>query len=213
MTQTEVSENQDDDDLDIIYGLMEDDQGRREAALRKLLRLHGGRVKGTIRKKYGGVLQDHELHDVLIRTAERAWKYAASFDENKGALGTWLVRIGLNEAARYLTDNTAEFPSLDDEEAAVEHCFYDVEDSQDGDKKKDSKLLRDLETVISKLPALQQAIIRADLACGSTANGRQLAARHGSSIGSIEVSRHKAKEKIRTELIKLGHFQTSTIHR
>ncbi len=199
-----LDEPDNDDDLGIIYGLMEDDQERREEALRKLLRAHGGRIKGMIRKTYGSSLRNHEVDDVLIRTAERAWKYAASFDEKKASLGTWLVRIGLNEAARYLKDNSSNFVSWEDEELAVEQCFLDSDDNEDTNK--DNKLLRDLESVISGLPHLQQAIIRADLACGDVANGKQLAERLGSSVGSIEVSRHKAKEKIRTELTKLGHF-------
>jgi hypothetical protein len=66
---------------------------------------------------------------------------------------------------------------------------------------------------LSSLPHLQQAIIRADLASGGVANGKQLAERFGSSVGSIEVSRHKAKEKIRTELTKLGHFNPSSKQR
>ncbi len=209
MSQSQSQTDQE-DDLSIIYGLMEDRQDLKEAALADLLRKHGGIIRGMVWSKFGNALQKDEVQDVLIRTATKVWRYAASFDDRKGSLGTWLVAIALREAADVLKENTSEFDSIEDE-GSVENCFFDTDatDENGADAKNDTRLLRDLRTVIASLPPLQRAVIEADLACGETADAKRLAEIHGTTKNSIYVSRVKAKTKIETELTKLGHFKPS----
>lgn len=207
MTESHPQTDQE-DDLRIIFGLMEDRQELREAALGDLLRKHGGTIKGMVWAKFGNALQEDEVHDVLIRTATKAWRYAASFDDRKASLGTWLVAIALREAADVLKENTPEFGRIDDEDS-VEDCLSDADatDDSEAETKKDDKLFRDLQTVITSLPPLQRAVIEADLACGGTADAERLAKSHGTTKNSIYVSRVKAKKRIETEMTKLGHFE------
>jgi len=196
------------DDLEIILGLMEEEPALKEVALSELLRKYGSTIKGMVLSRFGNALQKDEVQDVLIRTATKAWRYAASFDERKASLCTWLVAIALREATDVLKENTPEFGGIEDEDS-VENCFFDTDASDDNeiDAKNDTKLFRDLRTVIVSLPPLQRAVIEADLACGGTADAGRLAEFHGTTKNSIYVSRVKAKTKIETELTKLGHFK------
>lgn len=206
MTQS-PSQTAQEDDLRIIFGLMEDRLELREAALGELIRKYGGIIKGMVWKKFGNDLQEDEVHDVLIRTATKAWRYAASFDNRKASLSTWLVAIALREAVDVLKENTPEFGSIDDENS-IEDCFSDSDatDDSDAESKKNDKLFQDLDAIIASLPPLQRAIIEADYKCGGTADAERLAESHGTTKNSIYVSRVKAKKRIETELTKLGHF-------
>lgn len=202
------SQTDQEDDLRIIFGLMEDEEVLKDEALRELLRKYGGIIRGMVRKKYGDDLQEDEVQDVLIRTATKAWRYADSFDDRKASLGTWLVSIALREATDVLKENISEFDWIEDE-GSIPDGFSDEEAIEDGevDSKEEKKLFRDLDAVIDALPSLQRAIIRADLKCGGTADAERLAELHGSTKNSIYVSRKKAKKKIELELNKLGHFK------
>lgn len=194
-----------DEDLRIIFGLMEDHTELKEAALADLLRRHGGTIKGMVWKKYANALQKEEVHDVLLRTATKAWRYAASFDDEKASLETWLVAIALREAKDVLRDKTWEFNSVEDDDV-IERCFFDGLESEVDDEKHESKLILDLRAVIASLPELQRAIIDADLACGGTADAERLAEIHATTKNSIYVSRAKAKKRIEAEMTRLGHF-------
>ena len=199
-SQTDMAE-----DLRIIFGLMEDRTELKEAALADLLRRHGGTIKGMVWKKFANALQKEEVHDVLLRTATKAWRYAASFDDEKASLQTWLVAIAIREAKDVIREKTWEFNSVEDDDV-IEPYFFDGAESEADVEKQESKLILDFRTVIESLPELQRAIIDADLACGETADAERLAEIHATTKNSIYVSRAKAKKRIEVEMTRLGHF-------
>jgi RNA polymerase sigma-70 factor (ECF subfamily) len=196
------------DDLTVALQIMEGDRD----GLRTLIRMHGPRVKGFLRKRFGDVLDDSELEEAFCRTVERAWRYAARFDDRKGTLAAWLIRIARNCAVSILTrererdEHEREYdPKYD---PAEDPSLSQVAEEPDTDPRTTQRLLKDLEDVIRKLPPLQQAIVRADLACSDEkADSQRLADQHGSTKNSIEVSRNKARATIEAELVKRGHFQ------
>lgn len=195
------------DDLRIIFGLMEEGTELKNAALEDLLQKHGGAVKAMVLSKFGTQLQQDEIHDVLIRTATKAWNYAKSFNDEKASLQTWLVTIALNEALDVLRENTTDCERVADGDFVEPSLKVSDDVIAEGKLKKDSKLFDDLDIVIAGLPDLQRAIIQADLRCGGTADAERLAAIHGTSKNSIYVSRTKAKKNIETKLRSMGHYK------
>ena len=196
------------EDLEIMLDLANSQSERRDESIGRLLRKHGGVIRGMLRKTFGSKLSKEEVKEVLFRTATRAWRYAGSYDDTKAKLSTWLVVIAINQARNLLKENQAGFALVDDEFLAMQFAKSDVEEKP---TREDKKIIRDLKLVLSRLPTLQRAIIEADLACGGTAGGKRLAELHGTSVNSIYVSRKKAHDKIQTEMKKMGHFDPQHI--
>lgn len=196
------------DDLTLALQIMEGDRN----GLRMLIRVHGPRVKGFLRKRFGDVLDDSELDEAFCRTVEKVWRYAARFDDRKGTLASWLIRIARNCAVSILgreqerDEHEREYdPKYD---PADDPSLSRVAEELADDHRGDQRLMKDLEDAIRRLPPLQQAIVRADLACpDGKADSQRLADQHGSTKNSIEVSRNKARATIEAELVKRGHFQ------
>lgn len=204
-----ISDTKDqDEDLRIVLGLLDKQTERKEFALAALLRRHGGVIRAMVWKKFGNALQEGEVQDVLFRTAAKAWQYAETFDDSKASLRTWLVTIALRETCDILGEKSPQgFEPLFDEESVEQpHSSTEWREEDENDVKKDKKVIQDLKSIVAELPDLQRCIVEADLQCGGPADAGRLAEIHGTSKNSIYVSRKKAKDKIRQELIRLGHY-------
>ena len=86
---------------------------------------------------------------------------------------------------------------------------YDPADPRDEDdaapgEESDDPRVEYLRQAIQKLPALQKAIVEADLAAGGLADAGRLAAIHGTSKNSIYVSRTKAHETLKRQVEQLS---------
>src|SRR5204862_440641 len=82
-------------------------------------------------------------------------------------------------------------------------------DCEEDDEEADARVrkrLQDLDEVIEGLGRVQHAVVRADLAAGGQADNARLAARLGTSVNSIYVSRNKAHEAIRKGMQQRGHY-------
>lgn len=182
-------------DIDIVLMMMD----RDEEGLRLFLEKYGGRLKGFLVKYYAGVLQPGELEEALSTATFNIWRFAERYDESKGSLASWSIRIAQRAAQSiirrefgYREKNLEYDPSYDpagdppgEEEAkASDHS--------------DDQRLKVLYEAIETLPPLQKAIIQADLAAGGgLADAGRLAAIHGTTENVIYVSRSKAKEALR----------------
>lgn len=196
------------DELALALQIMEGDRD----GLRTLIRVHGPRVKGFLRKRFGDVLDDSELEEAFCRTVEKVWRYAARFDDRKGTLASWLIRIARNCAVSILNrerERDEHEMQYDPEyDPADDPTLSQVAEEFNADPRATQRLFNDLEDVIRKLPPLQQAIVRADLASSDgKADSQRLADQHGSTKNSIEVSRNKARATIEAELVKRGHLK------
>jgi RNA polymerase sigma factor (sigma-70 family) len=196
------------DDLALALQIMEGDRD----GLRTLIRVHGPRVKGFLRRRFGDALDDSELDEAFCRIVEKVWRYAARFDDRKGTLASWLIRIARNCAVSILSreqERDQHERQYDPEyDPAEDPSLGSAAEEVDVEPRTTQRLFKDLEDAIRKLPPLQQAIIRADLAAADArADSQRLADQHDSTKNSIEVSRNKARATIEAELIKRGHFQ------
>jgi len=182
-------------DVDIILMMAYQDQ----EGLRLFLERYGGRLKAYLLKFYGELLQQEELREAFNVAVFNIWRFADRYDERKGALPSWCIRIAQRAAQSiirrefgYREKNLEYDPSHDP--AGDTPTGEDVEAMDCPDDPRLEELLGNVEV----LPPLQNAIIRADLAAGNgLADAGRLAAIHGTSVNSIYVSRSKAKEALK----------------
>lgn len=171
--------------------------GREELGLRLLLHKYGGKVKAVLRRKFVGQLDEEDCADILHRAAFRAWQYIDSFDDAKGSLGAWFVRIAQNEAIDYLQEERLPVEGLEHDPVG------DLDETELTPERR--KLFEDLDQIIEELPLVQRAVAKEDLRCGGEADGPALAAKLGNTPNAVRVARAKARKTIGEKLRKLGH--------
>lgn len=179
-----------DDDETLMLRIMEQDA----EALKTLLELYGPKTKGYLVKHYGDILSSIDIDAALYQAAERAWRYAESFDPAEGSLKSWFMRIAQTQAFDIINENQKHAG------VGFDLALHDQEEGCDDDPldKRTEQQLRDLEYVIShKLEGLQQAIVEADLKSGDIAGADRLATIHKTTKNSIYVSRKKARDNIK----------------
>ena len=185
-------------DSDIVLMMAEGNQH----GLRLFLERFGGRLKGFLVKYYSSVLQEGELNEALNAAVYNIWRFAERYDESKGSLSSWCIRIA-QRAAQNILRREMRYRS--------KNLEYDVSHDPTGDPPPeetvqaagqiDDPQLEVLYGAIEALPPLQKAIIKADLASGDgLADARRLAEIHGTSKNSIYVSRGKAKENLKKQV-------------
>ncbi len=172
--------------------------------LRLFLQRYGGRMKAYLTKHFGQVLQEAERNEALNWAVHAIWRFADRYDEGKGQLSSWCIRI-TQRAAQSVLRREAKFCSkhleYDDSynPAAPSDDDSDVAQVFADDDSKWNNVL----TAIEMLPPLQRAIVKADLAADGTADAQRLAEIHGTSKNSIYVSRNKAHENLKKRVDEL----------
>jgi len=183
-------------DSDIALTMAMGDQG----GLRLLLERYGGRIKAFLVKYYSGSLQEGELNEAFNTAIYSIWRFADRYEESKGSLPSWCIRVAQN-AARSIIRREAGYRSKNLEYDAM----YDPAGDPPGDEaveaaeQADDPRIEDLRKAVEALPALQKAIIRADLAAGGLADAGRLAEIHGTSKNAVYVSRSKARETLKRQ--------------
>lgn len=185
------------DDLSLALRMMEGD----EQALAFILRRDAPGVTTALRSRYTGV-PEYVLDDAVNRAAHTLWKKASEFDDKKGSWGALFYRCAINEVINILREGkNADFVSIE----SLPDKSTTGEVTQLTPKKKAQ--YDDLHACIAAFPPLQRDICEADLSAGCDADNAYLAEVHHTTKNSIYVSRNKAREKIRLEMLKLGHFK------
>ncbi len=155
-----------------------------------LLKRYGAQVKRSLANRYQGILQEQEIDQALNDAAFNAWRFAVRFQNEKGSLGGWFLRIAQNMAKNILRDKDDGRVGPLDFDPAFE--FDEAVPLSDEGR----KVLDALEQAIEQLPPLQNAIINADLAADGVADAKRLAQAYDTSVGSILVSRYKARRRL-----------------
>jgi len=195
---------QDDDskitDADIALMMATGDQG----GLRLFLERYGGRIKAFLVKFYGGNLQEGELDEAFNVAIFNVWRFADRYDEGKGSLPSWCIRIA-QRAAQSILRRESSYRSKNLEYDVMYDPAGNPPDREAVDMRRptDDPRLEVVRRAIDTLPPLQKAIIQADLAAGGLADARRLAEIHGTSINSIYVSRCRARETLKRQVEQL----------
>jgi len=175
-----------------------------EDALRLFLRQYGGCMKAYLQERFGNILQEGERAEALSVAVHNIWRFAERYEEGKGKLVSWCIRITQRAAQSILRRETKYRAKNLEYDATYDPAGDPPEDATVAGEPKDDPKLDVLPKAIEMLPPLQKAIIRADLAADGVADARRLAEIHGTTINSIYVSRTKAHENLKIQVEQLS---------
>lgn len=186
-----------------------------EEALRTLIREHGPRVRGFLKRRFPRVWED-AWQETLIRVVARINHY----DPAKGGLGTWLLKLAQN-CARSLVRGEKR------------HSCEEVQDGTDRDYRRPAadpltprqlgqqeRRAEQIREAIAALPPKERRVIKADLAYwqGNTmpedvAPAEDLAELWAdTTANAIHQARHRARKKLREDLIRRGVYREGPGH-
>lgn len=166
-------------------------QCQEPLALARMLELYGPVARGYLKKRYGHVLCDVDIMEVLTNATSRAWQYGDSYDPSR-TLKSWFLRIVQTQAIDMIKEN------MEHRAVTFDPQRHDRPDVCDGPISVTTKQLIDaLDRCIEKLEGKQKAIVQADLATDDVASAAWLAEKLGTTANSIYVSRNKARENLR----------------
>lgn len=190
------------DDVALVLRMMDGD----EQALVVVLRLYASRVTSALRGKFRNV-PEAILEDAVNRAAHTLWKKAGDFDDSKGTLAGLFYTCACREVINiHREGEKAPMVSLD---LVADTPLATDPESPTAEK---SALHEALNACIAALPPLQKAICEADLVAGCDADNAYLARLLRTTKNSIYVSRSKARDRIRLEMKKRGHFNERGNH-
>jgi len=183
-------------DSDIALMMATGDQ----CGLRLLLERYGGRIKAFLVKYYSNDLQEGELNEAFNAAMYNIWRFADRYEESKGSLPSWCIRIAQN-SARSIIRRELRYRSKNLDYDTMYDPAGDPPDDEalETAERTDDPRLEGLCRAIEALPPLQKAVIKADLAADGLADTGRLAEIHGTSKNTIYVSRSKARETLKKQ--------------
>lgn len=182
------------DEVSLVLRMMDKDQ----SALAEWLKLYGPKVFGFLKQRYGDKLRDQEIEEALNQTAFNLWRFADRFKPDKGSLRSWIIRIAQNAAVSILRGETKHLAKDLEYEPAYDpaDCWWE-EDEPDSESKSQWRAEQLDDIIQNHLKGNEQAVSKADLASGGSADTGRLAALLGTSKNAIYVARTNYREKVR----------------
>ena len=188
------------DDDEIALLLMDRDQ----EGVRLLLRAHGPRVLGFLKKYFPA-----QAEDALQEALKKVLISIDTFNDSKGKLGAWFLTIAHN-AARDLVRSEKKHRHLDDD-ALAEVAAPDSEpvDSDEASNEYNPRALDEdravLLEILDTLTDMQRTILLRDAAHrDGKVPAAILADELGSTVGSIRANRAKTWRAVDEQLKKRG---------
>ncbi|HUY91342.1 MAG TPA: sigma-70 family RNA polymerase sigma factor [Pirellulales bacterium] len=177
--------------------------GQRNEGMRRLLEVHGGRVRAALRKRYPSVRDEHALLEAIHDAARNVFQ---AYDAAKGcSLGGWFLFI----AGRRLCDLLRAERLRRTKTVPLEggHCRDDRSSPSD-------HLLRlefhaAVDQALSQLSELERAVIEADIDAGKQARADRLARRLNTSEHSIYAARARARRKLLRSPQLKSHYRST----
>ncbi|MCW5775354.1 MAG: hypothetical protein KIS87_02765 [Phycisphaeraceae bacterium] len=165
---------------------------------------------------YGWLVKHHGRQiadEAFFRALWNLWRFAERYDDRRPA-GPWFLRIAQNAARSIIRGESRQQHALLSEQEGYDPADCgpigesDYTESEKENQRKREQRRRDVAAIVEKLPNQQRAVTKADLAHPTgTAPAADLAAALGTSKNSVYVSRNSARDAIRREMIRLGHYQ------
>lgn len=160
-------------------------------------------MKAYLQKFFGNVLQEGELAEALNFAVYNIWRFADRYEEGKGKLVSWCIRITQRSAQSILRRESKYRAKNLEYDATYDPAGDPPEDGMVAEEPPDDPRLEVLPKAIAMLPPLQKAIIQADLAADGLADAGRLAEILGTNKNNIYVSRHKARENLKRQVEEL----------
>ncbi len=171
-------------DLEIVR-LIHDDP---EQGFTLLLQQYGGRIQGYLRQRFP-TLDEADRTDAVT---DAMLALADSFDAQRGTLPAWFLLLAHQQAVRLLRSS----PSVDWGDASDGHLEGLSHGGDPLAEMETRERVCEVRHAIAALPALERAVLEADLAEGRTTVARVLAKQLRTTEGSIYAARKRARSKL-----------------
>jgi len=179
-----MARSNDVNDLEIARLIRDDPQ----QGFTRLLQRYGGRIRGYVRRRFPS-FDESDLQDAVT---DAMLLLADSFDPRRGSLPAWFVLLAHQQAVRTLRSRNplpskvVSFGSLED----VEH------DDDPLATLEETERVQEVHRTIASLPALERAVLEADVAADRTTTAHVLADRFGTTVASIYAARRRGRGKL-----------------
>jgi RNA polymerase sigma factor (sigma-70 family) len=180
--------------------------GQRDpSALVTVLERYSGSVRELLLKRFPG--HADVVESSLFAALHTLWDEPGSFDPERSSLGGYLF---VRARSHVLRELKKMLPLVDLAELTeLRHQQTDGKEGTKGARPSETRqrlqFLGALRRCVARLPALQRAIVEADLAAGDSAPAAPIAEAFGTSMNSVYVSRWKAYKKLRRLLTEEGY--------
>jgi len=193
-----------DEQLEVAVQLLDRDR----AGLFRLMAAYGPGVKAWLKRKYHGLLTEHDVTVVLFLAGRRAVEKADKFDDKKGTLGKWFSTLALNCARDMLREERPQptVPLVSDPPApeAEEDC--EPRDPTD-------PVFKDLLDCMEGLGDMQRTIAKADQLANGQADAVKLAQKLGIPKQHVYSYRNKYLKTLLNCMNKRGHTAETIVRR
>ncbi len=163
-----------------------------EHALTIILDRFENYVRRHLRSRFGGLLQEEDLEDVLSRALYRLWLYRERYDPEKASLAYWLYLIARSSALEVLREKRA--PAAGQGSLADQPLPPRLETPE-------SPELPELEEKLQQLPEQDQIILLTFARYGGADNwAADLAAEWGMPAATIRSRKRRALAQLRRQM-------------
>jgi RNA polymerase sigma-70 factor (ECF subfamily) len=133
--------------------------------------------------------------DLLQETFLRVWNRVSSFDEERGALGPWVLTVARNRAIDYLRSTNARYTQTSYNLERLEHprLFVDLEEQY-----ADRDRVRQIREAFAKLSENQRLVL--ELAYFEGLSQSEMATRLNQPLGTVKTWVRTALQILRQEL-------------
>ena len=153
-----------------------------------LLRQHGGRIRGYLQRRFPS-FDAVDVHDVIT---DALLALESSFDASRGSLAAWFLLLAHQRAVQLLRSRKRSIATAGDG-----HALEQPATGPDGLAGLiTAERITELRQVVASLPALERAVVEADLEQGETVAAQRLAQRLGTTTGSVYAARKRARKRL-----------------
>ena len=193
------------DDSDIV-GLL---RARDEAGLQILRQRYIRLVLSVLADKFRDYLASPEIEEAFSNAITKCWLKFEQFDSSRGEFRNWFLKIARREAQQ-IARRERKHRVVHLENHMTQHAADSLQDLGDPPPSQpedvNGRLVRDLKSVILRLPTAQREIIQADLQAGGSEDASELAARFNKNRQTIYTLRSQARTRIRKDMNSMGYF-------
>ena len=155
--------------------------------LAELLRRHGGKVAGHLRRRFPG-LSEEERYDVLV---DALLLFTRAYDADRGPAGPYLLLLAHHRAIDFLRSDPQRGP------ASVSW----LEDLPSLEVPPERRLeqrerVEEIHKAIGRLSKMERLVVEADVEAGGAVNARRLARQLETTERAVYAARARAREKL-----------------
>ena len=156
-------------------------------SLAELLRRHGGKVAGHLRRRFPG-LSEEERYDVLV---DALLLFTRLYDADRGPAGPFLLLLAHHRAIDFLRSEPQRRPA-----PALWLEELPSVDALPERRLEERERVDEIRQAIGRLSKMERLVVEADVEAGGPVNARRLARQLETTERAVYAARARAREKL-----------------